>query len=140
MDLRHKLEESNQARVQMVKEFEVAKARARQVERELTSLQQEVAMKRAGVNPADSQMAKLVQQLRDRIKALEGQSCINSGRQQESVSSLHTGHNLGGNSLFTLKEEYCSKLEKLVDQNNAEKTHLQNQVSGFSKKNESLAA
>ena len=102
------------------------------MEREITTLQQERLIKRAGLNPADSKMVHLIQELRNRIKVLEGQrseattTYVNSGRlaQSDSTFTLHTQHNLQGNTLFALKEEYCSKLEKLVDQNAAERAHL----------------
>jgi len=86
-------------------------------------MQQEALIRRAGLNPTDSKMVNLVQELRNRIRQLEGQrsetttNYMHSGRlaQSESNFTLHTQNNLQSNTLFALKEEYCTKLEKLVD-------------------------
>ena len=91
-------------------------------------------MNKAGLSSSDSKMANLVQELRNRIKVLEtqrsetGTNYQTSGRQAqstvESAASLQTTHNLQGQTFFALKEEYCSKLEKLVDQNAIERSQL----------------
>jgi len=65
---------------------------------------------------------------------------MDASKHHQSTSSFLTSNNLQSNTLFTLKEEYCSKLEKLVDQNSAEKTHLLNQISGLIQKTESMTA
>jgi len=43
------------------------------LDHELSYLQQELVMKKAGLNSNDSKMAALVQELRNRIKVLETQ-------------------------------------------------------------------
>lgn len=49
------------------------KSKIKMLDNELAYLQQELAMKKAGLNSNDSKMAALVQELRNRIKVLETQ-------------------------------------------------------------------
>jgi hypothetical protein len=49
------------------------KSKVKMLDHELAYLQQELVMKKAGLNSNDSKMAALVQELRNRIKVLETQ-------------------------------------------------------------------
>ena len=49
------------------------KSKVKMLDHELSYLQQELVMKKAGLNSNDSKMATLVQELRNRIKVLETQ-------------------------------------------------------------------
>ena len=89
----------------------------------------------------------LVQELRNKIKHLESQktgagtsSLLHvqlNGAGTDSVTSL-INNQLPNQNLFALQEEYCTKLEKLVEQNASERTNLSNHNFNQQQKLESL--
>ena len=75
-------------------------------------------MKKAGLKIEDSRMAVLVTELKKRIKQLENEKRDgNQVKRDESAITLQTEVDgvLVGQSLFALREEYCTKLEKLAE-------------------------
>ena len=77
-------------------------------------------MKKAGLKIEDSRMAVLVTELKKRVKQLENEKRDgNQVKRDESAITLQTEVDgvLVGQSLFALREEYCTKLEKLAEQN-----------------------
>lgn len=80
-------------------------------------------------------MALLVEELRNKVKNLEAElrasggidrSEIISGQKMVSYSATG-GFANDGTSLFALKEEYCTKLEKLTEESIEERSALKNE-------------
>ena len=82
-------------------------------------MKQDNTLKSAGLNVQDSRMAVLVTELKKRIKQLEEEKREGQTRHDETANTLQTEVDgvLVGQSLFALREEYCTKLEKLAELN-----------------------
>ena len=118
MDLKHKLDETSMALNQTKKIKDELQKKCVRFEQDFTRIKQDNTLKKVGLNIHDSRLAVLVTELKKRIKQLESEKRDGKLIQQdESAVTLYTEVDgvLVGQSLFALREEYCTKLEKLAE-------------------------
>lgn len=73
---------------------------------------QDSQLSKAGINIFDSKLAILVNELKAKIRRLEAEKPKVTAAPESASLGLEA---ISGSSLYALREEYCTKLEKLVE-------------------------
>ena len=132
MDLQHLLKETQISLKHVQRTKEELSKKVIKYEQEFAQAHQNSLLQKAGVNLQDSKLAMLVQELKNRLRKIEASSegkiyqnqKNNRSEQAKDSQALGTGQA----SLYALREEYCTKIEKLIEQNAVERTEAQGQI------------